>query len=420
MAKMIVEKSMGLNGKVRISGAKNSALPILAACLLTNEECIINSVPPLSDVYVMLEILHNLGVEIDFDEVKERVTIRAKKITCCETNYELTGKLRASFLVTGPLLARQGKVKVSMPGGCSIGSRPVDLHLKGFTSLGAKIKNDNGYIDIKGKSLSGSNIYLDFPSVGATENIIMASVLAKGITIIENAATEPEIIDLANFINKMGGHISGAGTDKVSIKGVEYLSGTKHTIIPDRIEAGSFMLAAAITRGNIALQNVIPDHIKPVIAKLEEANVTIEQSGKTLIVNAEDDLTPINIKTMPFPGFPTDMQAPFMTLMSLIKGTGIVTETIFENRFMHVGELLRMGANIKIDGRTAVVEGVKKLSGTQVRATDLRAGMALVLAGLCAEGKTEIGDIYHIERGYYNLEHKLNKLGANICTIEES
>ena len=247
----------------------------------------------------------------------------------------------------------------------------------------------------------------------------MASVLAKGITIIENAATEPEIIDLANFINKMGGHISGAGTDKISIKGVEYLSGTKHTIIPDRIEAGSFMLAAAITRGNIALQNVIPDHIKPVIAKLEEANVTIEQSGKTLIVNAEDDLTQINIKTMPFPGFPTDMQAPFMTLMSLIKGTGIVTETIFENRFMHVGELLRMGANIKIDGRTAVVEGVKKLSGTQVRATDLRAGMALVLAGLCAEGKTEIGDIYHIERGYYNLEHKLNKLGANICTIEE-
>lgn len=419
MAKFIVSHNSGLRGTVKIGGAKNAVLPILTACLLTEQPCEIHNVPGLRDVHAMIEILKDLGANVIFDEQAAKVIITAENIKKCEEEYEMAGKMRASFIVMGPLLARLGHARIPLPGGCPIGTRPVDLHLKGFIAMGAEMEQEHGYVDVKTKRLVGNRIYLDFPSVGATENIMMASALAQGETIIENAAAEPEISDLAEFLIKMGAKIYGAGTDNIKIEGVKELHGAIHHVIPDRIEAGTFMAAAAITRGDIILENVVPEHLKPIIAKLDEGNIKSEPVPEGLHVYPAGELAPIHIKTMPFPGFPTDMQAPFMSLMTLARGTSIITETVFENRFMHAGELKRMGADIKIDSRCAVIEGVPKLTGTQVKATDLRAGAALILSALAAEGKTEISDIYHIERGYWKVEEKLRALGADIEREEE-
>jgi len=420
MEKFIIQHTDSLQGTVRISGAKNAALPILAACLLTQEPCHIENVPPLTDVQNMLEILKGFGAETSYDKEKESITIHAKELSSVESLYEHAGKMRASFLVAGPLLARYGKVMLPLPGGCQIGSRPVDLHLKGFHCMGAKSRQEHGVIDLTTKKLKGTSIYLDFPSVGATENIMMAAVLAKGQTIIENAAAEPEIIDLADFLRKLGANIQGEGTDTIEITGVKELGGATHSVIPDRIEAGTFMVGAAITGGDIILENVREEHLKPVIAKLAECNVKTELVPQGLHVYRKGKLQPMQLKTMPFPGFPTDMQAQFMSLMTLAKGTSIITETVFENRFVHAGELQRMGADIRIDSRNAVIEGVEELTGSKVRATDLRAGAALILSALAAKGETEIGDIHHIERGYYKIEEKLRALGADIQRKEEN
>ncbi|MGE4214352.1 MAG: UDP-N-acetylglucosamine 1-carboxyvinyltransferase [Anaerotignaceae bacterium] len=414
MSKFIISKSPALSGKVEISGAKNAVLPILCACILTEKECVLNSVPPLMDVYAMMDILKALGVKVEYDRIKQVAKIKAEKVVKTKEEYEMAGKLRASFLVMGPLLARRQKAKIPLPGGCQIGTRPVDLHLKGFTALGAKIKQEHGFVMARCRRLSGSHIYLDFPSVGATENIMMAAAVADGVTVIENAAVEPEIVDLAEFLNKMGAKITDYGTGTITIKGVKALKGAKHTVIPDRIEAGTFMVAAAITGGDILLTNAVPDHLGAITSKLKEANVDIEESARGIRVCAKGEVLAFDLKTMPFPGFPTDLQAVFMSLSTVAKGTSVITETVFENRFLHAGELIRMGADIKTDGRIAVIDGVKKLTATKVKATDLRAGAALVLAAMAAEGETEISDIFHIDRGYCLLEEKLINLGAKI------
>ncbi|MCF6463945.1 UDP-N-acetylglucosamine 1-carboxyvinyltransferase [Clostridium sp. Cult1] len=414
--KIMVEKSPPLRGNVRISGAKNSALPILAASLLGTEDIILEDVPKLKDVEVISEVLSSLGAKVEFLD-KGIIKINSKDINNYETPYELMSKMRASFLVMGPLLTRLGKTKTSLPGGCAIGTRPIDLHLKGFRALGAEIDVDHGNIGAYADKLVGDRIYLDFPSVGATENIMMAAVMAEGETIIDNAAMEPEIVDLANFLNKLGADIKGAGTSSIRIKGVKELGGATHSVIPDRIEAGTFMVAAAITKGDILVENVITSHIKPVIAKLREAGCQVYENGDKVRVIGADEIKSVDIKTLPYPGFPTDMQAQFMSLMSISKGTSVIIETVFENRFMHVDELKRMGADIKIDGRSAIIQGVDNLMSAPVKATDLRAGAALVLAGLVSDGVTEIGDIYHIDRGYDNIEEKLTKLGAKIYRV---
>ena len=411
-----MEKSSALKGNVRVSGAKNSALPILAATLLSTDACTLEDVPDLEDVRVICEVLSILGAKVD-KLGKEELKINSANINSVEAPYELMSKMRASFLVMGPLLARMGKARISLPGGCAIGTRPIDLHLKGFEALGATIRCEAGFVEASAEKLIGGNIYLDFPSVGATENIMMAASLAEGETVLENAAMEPEIVDLANLINKMGGNVKGAGTNTIRILGVETLKGCKHTIIPDRIEAGTLMVAAALTAGDVVVENIIIDHMKPIIAKLRECGAIIEEDGNKLRVIGNKKIKPINIKTLPYPGFPTDMQSQFMALMSMAKGTSVMVETVFENRFMHIDELTRMGANIRADGRSAVIEGVEKLEGTQVKATDLRAGAALILAGLVSEGKTEISDIYHIDRGYSDIEAKFQGLGGKIYRI---
>ncbi|MCQ4726793.1 UDP-N-acetylglucosamine 1-carboxyvinyltransferase [Anaerotignum faecicola] len=419
MSKYIIKKCPRLEGQVEISGAKNAVLPILAACILTEKECVINSVPPLADVFVMLEILKSLGAEVSYDQSAKKAKIKAERILRAKEEYDLAGKLRASFLIMGPLLARKGRAKIPLPGGCQIGTRPVDLHLKGFTELGAKTRQLHGFIEARCHKLTGEHIHLDFPSVGATENIMMAAVMAEGVTVIENAAVEPEIVDLAEFLNKMGAKISDYGTNTITIKGVKSLKGARHTVIPDRIEAGTFMAAAAITGSEITIKNADIDHLGAITAKLKEANVETEVINGGLKVYPKGELTAFDLKTMPYPGFPTDLQAVFMSLDAVAKGTGVITETVFENRFLQAGELNRMGADIKTDGRTAVVDGVKKLMGTQVKATDLRAGAALIVAALKAEGETEIGDIYHIERGYCSIVEKFKGLGAQIIRVEE-
>lgn len=423
MAKYIVEQSGPLRGEVQISGAKNAVLPLMAAALLSEEECVIRDVPDLRDVSLMREILSSLGSQIE--EIDENVlSIHTRDILSTEADFELVNKMRASILVMGPLLARKGRAVIPMPGGCAIGARPIDLHLKGFEALGAQIfKNDEaGFVEaVDGpQGLIGETIYLDFPSVGATENIMMAAVLADGTTYIENAAEEPEIVDLANFLNKMGAKIKGAGTDTIKIEGVEGLGGAKHTVIPDRIEAATFMLAAAITRGAVHICNAVPDHLKPVIAKLRECGVRIEVGDDDLIVRG--DLGPqyaTDIKTLPYPGFPTDIQSPFMAYLTTVEGSSTVIETVFENRFMHVAQLGKMGAIIETAGNKANVRGNAKLRGCHVMATDLRAGAALVLAGLAAEGTTEISEIYHIERGYEKFIEKFNSLGAHITRVDD-
>ncbi len=413
MSKIIVEKSPSLKGNVRVSGAKNAALPILAATLLSTDTCVLKDVPDLEDVRVISEVLEILGAKVS-KTGEDQLEINSTNINNVEAPYELMSKMRASFLVMGPLLARMGKAKISLPGGCAIGTRPIDLHLKGFEALGAKIEAGNGFIKASADKLIGSRIYLDFPSVGATENLMMAAALAEGETILENAAMEPEIVDLANLINKMGGEVKGAGTNVIKIEGVESLDGCTHTIIPDRIEAGTLMVAAALTKGDVIVENIIVQHMKPTIAKLRECGATVEELGNKVRVKGNNEIKAIDIKTLPYPGFPTDMQSQFMALMSMANGTSLMVETVFENRFMHIDELKRMGANIRADGRSAVIEGVSKLEGAQVKATDLRAGAALILAGLVSEGTTEISDIYHIDRGYSNIEEKFRGLGAII------
>ncbi|AOT70064.1 UDP-N-acetylglucosamine 1-carboxyvinyltransferase [Geosporobacter ferrireducens] len=418
MAKIIVEKSAPLKGSVRVSGAKNSVLPIIAASLLAQEQCALEDIPELKDVEVICEVLASIGSDIK-KNANGIIEINSSRIDNFEAPYELVRKMRASFLVMGPLLARMGRARIALPGGCAIGTRPIDLHLKGFHALGAKIEVGHGYVEASAKKLIGDKIYLDFPSVGATENIMMAATMAEGTTIIQNAAEEPEIVDLANFLNGMGAKIKGAGTDTIRIQGVQELKGTRHAVIPDRVEAGTYMVAAAMTSGDVTVLNALPDHLKPIIAKLKECGVEVEENGDHVRVCATNGVTSTDIKTLPYPGFPTDMQAQFMALLSIARGTSVVIETVFENRFMHAGELKRMGADIKIEGRSAVVQGVNKLQGAQVTATDLRAGAALILAGLIADGKTEIGDIYHIERGYVGIEDKLRKLGAKIYRSED-
>jgi UDP-N-acetylglucosamine 1-carboxyvinyltransferase len=420
LAKYVINEGVPLKGTVRVNGAKNSVLPIIAASILGDTESIIDEVPDLEDVRIMCELVTSLGVKVQQHGNSSSMSFYAKDVVNTEAPYQLVNKLRASFLVMGPVLARTGCARVALPGGCPIGSRPVDLHLKGFSALGAEITQGHGYIEAKTvKRLTGNKIYLDFPSVGATENILMAAVLADGQTIIENAATEPEIVDLANYLNKMGAYIVGAGTDTIRIVGVDSLKGCTHSVIPDRIEAGTFMIAAAITKGDITINNVVTDHLKPVAAKLREIGVDVDENEYSVRVKYNGELKPVDVKTLPYPGFPTDMQAQITSLLSCITGTSMIIETIFENRFMHISELKRMGATIKIDGRTAVIEGRNCLTGASVKATDLRAGAALVLAGLNAEGMTEISDIHHIDRGYCGLEKKLASLGAQIKRVEE-
>ncbi|ATW25974.1 UDP-N-acetylglucosamine 1-carboxyvinyltransferase [Candidatus Formimonas warabiya] len=417
MERIVVEGGVPLYGTVNISGAKNAVLPVIAGSLLADGFCQLNDIPHLADVETICEVLGFLGVHTNFRGHK--LEIEASDLSQYEAPYECVRRMRASFLIMGPLLARMGRARMSLPGGCAIGSRPIDLHLKGFEALGADITIGHGYIEAKAKRLIGDRIYLDFPSVGATENIMMAATLAEGNTIIENSAEEPEIVDLANFLNAMGARIKGAGTKIVRIDGVDRLRGVQHTVIPDRVEAGSFMVAAAATGGNVLVNNVIEDHLKSVVAKLKEAGVEVIEESEGLRVIGPEVITPVDIKTLPYPGFPTDMQAQFMALMARSRGTSVITETVFENRFMHVDELNRMSANIKIEGHSAVVKGVSTLTGADVKATDLRAGAALVIAGLAAEGKTSVGCIHHIDRGYEDFVGKLQGLGARIVRVEE-
>lgn len=417
MASFLISKNGPLRGKVAINGAKNSVLPIMAASLLSDGTSTLEDVPLLEDVNVMCELLEHFNSGLKMEG--KILQIDNNRIQPAPAPYDLVRKMRASFLIMGPILARFGNVKISLPGGCAIGTRPIDLHLKGLAAMGADITLGHGYIEACAEKLTGDRVYLDFPSVGATENIIMAAALADGLTTIENAAEEPEIIDLANFINSMGGHVRGAGTDTIKIEGVRKLSGCNHIIIPDRIEAGTFMVAAAITGGDIILTNVISDHLRPVEAKLKEAGIQIDPVEEGIRVYKNGALHTLDLKTLPYPGFPTDMQAQMMALMCTLPGTSMITETVFENRYMHVSELKRFGAKIKIEGRSAVVEGVDRLQGAQVKATDLRAGAALLLAGMVAEGSTEIADIYHIERGYENIEGKLGSLGADIRRLNK-
>ena len=422
MAKYIVEQSAPLRGEVTISGSKNAVLPILAATLLSDGVCEINDVPHLLDVDVMCGILRSLGSTVTEDWESHTITVAPGEKTISEVPHELVKKMRASIFVMGPLLAKTGSATIALPGGCSIGNRPIDLHNKGLRLLGAKILTGDGIVEASVPDrLTGALVYLDFPSVGATENIMMAATLAKGTTTIENAAEEPEIVDLANFLNKMGAKIKGAGTDTIRIEGVDSLRGTRHAVIPDRIETGTFMIAAAITRGDILIKNSVPDHVRPVIAKLLECGATVNDEVDGLRVRGDlNELVATDIKTLPYPGFPTDMQALFMALLTTVDGTSAVIETVFENRFMHAAELSRMGANIRVEGRTALVPGNKhQLTGARVISTDLRAGAALVLAGLVAKGRTEVSEIYHIERGYEGFHDKLTALGAKIERVED-
>ena len=419
MEKLIVKGGNRLVGAVKTSGAKNAVLPIIAASILGTTPSHLDEVPMLEDVHTISEVLKCLGLAVECSPEKNVLDIDSTEITSYEAPYELVRTMRASFLVMGPLLARIGKARISMPGGCAIGARPIDIHLKGFEALGVKIEQGHGYIEASApEGLKGTSIYFDFPSVGATENIMMAASLAEGTTILENAAEEPEIVDLANYLNKMGAKIRGAGTDTIRIEGVDKLHGADYTIIPDRIEAGTYMIAAAMTGGDVVVENVLPEHQKPLIAKLREAGAVVEEDNDKVRVIGKNPLKAVSIKTLPYPGFPTDMQAQMMAMMVIAEGRSKVTETVFENRFMHVVELNRMGAQISTEGRSAVIDGPCKLTGCDVRATDLRAGAAMILAGLVAEGTTRIGDLHHIDRGYENIVAKLKNLGADIERVD--
>lgn len=417
MTKIIVRGGQRLTGTVRVSGAKNAVLPILAASLLATEgDSVIHDVPLLDDVMTIKNVLSSLGAQLSYNN--ETMRISAPLITSFEAPYELIRKMRASFLVMGPLLARIGKVRISLPGGCAIGTRPIDQHLKGFEALGAEITLGHGFIEASVSSrLKGAKIYLDVASVGATENIMMAASLAVGTTTIENAAKEPEIVDLANYINAMGGKVRGAGTGMIRIEGVERLHGANHNVIPDRVEAGTYMIASAITGGDVFIEGAIADHLTPVISKLQEMGVEITESDNGIRVRSSKTLKSVDVKTLPHPGFPTDMQSQMMALLLVSEGTSVVTETVFENRFMHVEQFQKMNANIKVDGRSAIVTGGIPLSGAKVCATDLRAGAALICAALRAEGETELTGLHHVDRGYVDITGKLARLGADIRRV---
>ncbi|MGA3673730.1 UDP-N-acetylglucosamine 1-carboxyvinyltransferase [Lysinibacillus agricola] len=419
MEKIIVTGGKKLQGKVRVEGAKNAVLPILAAALLASEgENVIKEVPNLADVFTINEVLKSLNAAVTYIPEDNTVYIDTTKELSSEAQFEFVSKMRASILVMGSLLARNGYARVALPGGCAIGSRPIELHLKGFEAMGAKISFGHGYVEAKAEGrLKGANVYLDFPSVGATENIMTAAALAQGTTVIENAAKEPEIVDLANFINNMGGRVIGAGTNTIRIEGVDTLYGTEHHIIPDRIEAGTFMVAAAITKGDVTIENAVPEHMTALIAKMREMGVEIVELDEGIRVHVSNTLKAVDIKTMPHPGFPTDMQSQMMALMLTAEGTSIITETVFENRFMHVEEFRRMNASAKIEGRSVFIEGPVDLQGAEVMATDLRAAAALILAGLVSEGVTRVTKLHHLDRGYVDFHGKLAALGANIERI---
>lgn len=420
MDSLLVKGGVPLHGDVTISGSKNAALPIMAATLLTSEPCVIRRVPNLSDVRFMGQILTSLGADVRFDG--DTVYVHAAKIQGVG-DYELIRKMRGSVCILGPLLARLHKTAVSLPGGCVIGARPIDLHLKGFAALGAKIKVEAGYVHVTAQRLKGSDLFLggrSGPTVLGTANVMMAATLAEGVTIIESAACEPEVIDLANFLSSMGAKISGVGSPTITITGVKQLHGAEHEVIPDRIEAATFMIAAAATNGEVTLRGARADHLCAVMDKLREAGVKIERSGSALKVKRGSRLKSVDVTTMPYSGFPTDVQAQMMVLMTLAPGISIITERIFESRFMHVSELARLGADIAIEGPSAIVKGGKPLSGAPIMASDLRASAALVIAGLAAPGTTQVNRVYHIDRGYENIDGKLRALGARIQRVEGS
>jgi len=412
VSRFIVNSFNRLDGKVEVSGSKNSALPILSATLLCRGVSKIENVPCISDIDNICQILSYLGCAVTREG--NTVEIDSKCASSISLPYELTGRLRASFIVAGALISRFGRAKIALPGGCTIGTRPVDLHLKGFNILGCEHHIKDGFVYINSNAVKGARIYLDFPSVGATQNIILASVFAEGKTVIENCASEPEIEDLANFLNKCGADITGAGTDKITIIGVRELFGCTYSIIPDRIEAGTLMVAAAATSGNVMVKNVIPSHLTSVTSKLSEIGVNCTEFSDEIAVCSDKSKMSVSVKTMPFPGFPTDMQSQIAAMLASIEGTSVITETIFENRFMYVPELVRMNADIKVDGRSAVIKGTDKLVGAEVSATDLRAAAALVIAGLCADGKTIINNADYLKRGYESLDIKLKSLGADV------
>ncbi|MBI5701028.1 UDP-N-acetylglucosamine 1-carboxyvinyltransferase [Candidatus Saganbacteria bacterium] len=418
MRRILVRGGNKLNGEVAVSGSKNSALPILAAAILTNGESKINRVPNLLDIQTMIRVLRSLGIRAEYSHpniVRTWVNHNIKHVA----PYELVTKMRASFFIIGSLLAKTGFAKIPLPGGCAIGSRPVDIHLKGLKALGAKIAMEHGFVIVSANKLKGDKIYLDFPSVGATETIMMAASLANGETIIENAAREPEIVDLADFLNKAGAQIMGAGTEEIKIIGVRSLNAVGHDVIPDRIEAGTLIIAAAATKGNILLKGINAAHLDSAIIKLKQAGIDIKEEGNSVRVTVPDGIHPTDIKTLPYPGFPTDLQAQMSALLCRSTGTSVVTETVFENRFMHAQELNRMGANIRLEGQSAIITGVPKLSGAPVKSRDLRAGAALIIAGLSADGETLIDDLERfIIRGYEGLDIKLRKLGADIRELK--
>ncbi|MCG9804276.1 UDP-N-acetylglucosamine 1-carboxyvinyltransferase [Staphylococcus argenteus] len=421
MDKIVIKGGNRLTGEVKVEGAKNAVLPILTASLLASDKpSKLVNVPALSDVETINNVLTTLNADVTYKKDENAVIVDATKTLNQEAPYEYVSKMRASILVMGPLLARLGHAIVALPGGCAIGSRPIEQHIKGFEALGAEIHLENGNIYANAKDgLKGTSIHLDFPSVGATQNIIMAASLAKGKTLIENAAKEPEIVDLANYINEMGGRITGAGTDTITINGVESLHGVEHAIIPDRIEAGTLLIAGAITRGDIFVRGAIKEHMASLVYKLEEMGVELDYQEDGIRVRAEGELEPVDIKTLPHPGFPTDMQSQMMALLLTANGHKVVTETVFENRFMHVAEFKRMNANINVEGRSAKLEGKSQLQGAQVKATDLRAAAALILAGLVADGKTSVTELKHLDRGYVDLHGKLKQLGADIERIND-
>ena len=420
MDKIIVQGGRRLQGEVAISGSKNAALPILISSLLTSEPCIYQGIPHLVDISTTLKLLSGLGVDVDKDSwAKDSgdLTIRADRVKNVEASYDLVKTMRASFLVTGPLLARFGRAHVSTPGGCAIGTRPVNLHLKGLAAMGASIDQVHGYVEVRAKKLRGAKIYLDLPSVGATENLMMTASLAEGTTVIENAAKEPEIEDLAAVLNKMGAEVQGAGSDIIRIEGTTSVRGVKHRVIPDRIEAASFVIAGVLTGGNVVVTGARPAHLDAFSIKLKEAGIDLAVEENSFGVKGDGKIKSVDLTTLPYPGFPTDLQAQMMVLMSVADGVSVITETIFENRFMHAQELDRMGADIRLEGNRAVVRGVKELSGAPVMATDLRASVSLILAGLVANGTTEVSRVYHLDRGYERIEQKLSKLGAAIERI---
>jgi len=415
MDRYVITGKQKLEGHIKTSGAKNASLPLMAAAILADGITVIQGIPNLSDIRNMGEVLKSLGCQVEFKN--SEMMIDTTSLVEWTVNEELMRKMRASNLILGPMIAREGKVKISRPGGCAIGSRPMDQHIKGLLELGVRVEEKHGYIEARADKLIGGEVYLDIPSVGATENIMMAAVKAEGITVIRNAAREPEIVDLQNLLNKMGGKVRGAGTHVIRIDGVKKLKSVEHTVIPDRIEAGTHMVAAVMTGGDIVVDNVIPEHVSPIIAKLRQAGADITSNGDSVRVRHSGKIKAMEVKTLAYPGFPTDMQPQFLALLTIAEGTSIITETIFENRFQHIAELRRMGAKVIIEGRTAIICGVSTLEGAFVEATDLRAGAALFLAALAAEEGTVLERVNYIDRGYENLEHKYRALGAKLQRV---